>query len=542
MVLEALPPDLLARFISAVELFTSRVENQGESTTEQDIATKNVITGPGSTLDRKKSIPSTLSSVEGARVKAIGAILAKEFYEYNKSRRADTKEKTKVSAPKSREAGVGVLGRGSKEKAKESTGGSSLLGSLLSGITDTVNLVDELLDFGGSKKDKKAKRGRARTSRTRASRARGSRASRAPRGRGGFFRGLFKTKPSVPELPKKPGAITRVLSRIPGVGKLATGGTRVATAAGGALSMGGRALGAAGSVAAFAGKAIPLASLGLDIGTSAFKLFSEKGREDLKASVEDHNIFENPLKVLSNAVFKPIQTLSGITLQVGDMFDSMKRAKESEEALKVAEEKSRQKFIERMEKFDTDKTGKLDTAERLKMYREKKQAGIVEDESGKKWRYSAKEDKIISTDGNISLSVEEFLKKSNIAPPPPVAPTPQKSAEVPPVLPTAIANQPIVTPIPTQPKPAPIPSISVKPELNLDSQNSLINLQNNILASLLEVSKQHLVLDKSKPAGGSGGTTVIPMINSTGSENRQISTSIDSRSLFTSSPYSLSPA
>lgn len=560
MVLEALPPDLLTRFISAIELFTSRAENQGESTTEQDIAAKNVITGPGSTLDRKKSPPSGLSGVERERVKAIGAILAKEFYNYNQSRKADVKQKTKVSGPGGRETGFGILGRGLKEKGKEAgPSTSSLLGGLLSGITDTVNTitdtvstVGDLLDFGKDKKAKKAGKGRARASRTKAPR---TRAPRAPKGKGGFFRNILKKKPGVPKVPGRAGIVGRTLSRIPKLGRLIPGGLKVAseaaTAAEGAatilpkatsvLSAGGRAVGAVGSAAKFAGKAIPLAAIGIDAGTAAYKLFSEKGREDLKASVEEHNIFENPLKVLSNALFNPLQTIAGITLQVGDMFDSMKRAKESEEALKVAEEKSRQKFIERMEKFDTDKTGKLDTAERLKMYREKKQAGIVEDESGKKWRYSAKEDKIISTDGNISLSVEEFLKKSNIAPPPPVAPTPQKPAEVPPALPTAIANQPIATPIPTQPKPAPIPPISVKPELNLDSQNSLINMQNNILVSLLEVSKQHLVLDKNKPAGGPGGTTVIPMVNNTGSENRHISTSIDPRSLFTSSPYSLSP-
>lgn len=548
MASDGISPDLLERFFAAVELFTSKIENQQNiATAEQDIATKNVITGPGSTLDRKKPLPNNLSSAERDRVKAIGVILAKEFYNYNQSRRADTKEKTKVSTPGGREAGVGILGRGLKEKAKEvAPGTSSLLGGLFSGITDTVDLVQDLLDFGGGKKSKKTGRGRTRAPKT-----------RAPKGKGGFFRNILKRKPRVPKVPGRPGIIGRTLSRIPKLGRLIPGGLKMAgeatTAAEGAatvlprvtraLTASGRVLGAVGGIAKFAGKAIPLASLGVDVGTAAYKLFSEKGREDLKASVEEHNIFENPLKVLSNALFNPIQTIAGITLQVGDMFDSMKRAKESEEAFKVAEEKSRQKFIERLDKFDADKSGKLDTAERLKMYREKKQAGIIEDESGKKWRYSAKEDKIISADGNISLSVEEFLKKSNITPPPPpVAPEPAPPAEVPPAQPTIITKQPTVAPIPVQPKPAPVPSISVKPELNLDSQNSLINLQNNILVSLLEVSKQHLILDKNKPTGGPGNTTIIPMNNSTGSENRQISTSIDSRSLFTSSPYSLAPS
>lgn len=591
MASDAIPPNLLERFFAAVELFTSREENREDpATAENELINKNIIKSPATTFGGNPPVTSSLQTGEKDRARSIGLILAKAFYDFNQTKKADTKEGTKVSPIKAKATELSI-GKTSKEKKSGEVEGGGLFGEggPLSGVMDVVDFIDDIRDLRKAWKNRRGRgipRSRGRGIPT--PRGRVPRLPPIPQGRVSNIPPISRPNipgrqiltpptsppirrlppvpraPSVPSMPKPPsgvGRVGRLLSRIPGVSKLAAGGAAAAGATGMLPKAGGvaRALPGAGNVLRMggaAGKAIPLAALGLDIGTTVSKFSSEEGRADLRKTGEEHDIFKDPLKVLSNSLFRPIETMSGVTLQMKDMFDSMKRAKESEAALKVAEEKSKQKTEERMSKFDVDKSGKIDTAERLRMYKEQKKSGTVEDERGKRWRYSAKEDKLLSADGNEALTMEEFLKKNYIKPvPEPKAlepekgKAPEKPVEMPPqpiepplIQPPVFAQQqpPAPVPIPAQPSPVPVPSVSVKPELNLDSQNSLIIAQTHILGEMLNISRQQLLTTKNqKPSNVSVGSPINAV--NVGDVRNKSEVTGDPRMFYAQSPYNLLP-
>ena len=85
-----------------VQFFTTRLEGLSDSTQPQDssskqLAEKNVIPGPGSTLGiGERSVNPRLSSNERSRVYEIGTILAKAQYNFNLTKKVDKKEKALI--------------------------------------------------------------------------------------------------------------------------------------------------------------------------------------------------------------------------------------------------------------------------------------------------------------------------------------------------------------------------------------------------------------------------------------------------------------
>ena len=91
--------------------------------------------------------------------------------------------------------------------------------------------------------------------------------------------------------------------------------------------------------------AIPLA-LAVDAGMAVTKLSSEKGRDDLRKT-SDNLDFSKKGKfwsTLGNVLLSPIETITSVGVATKDMFDSNKAAKDSEKALKIAQ----QKYLEKM--------------------------------------------------------------------------------------------------------------------------------------------------------------------------------------------------
>ena len=85
--------------------------------------------------------------------------------------------------------------------------------------------------------------------------------------------------------------------------------------------------------------------------------------------------------------------------------------------------------------------------------------------------------------------------------------------------------------------PAPIVEVSTQ-QFNLDTQNSLINRQTNVLSEMLLVSKQQLAAAKDKPQavvvqGGNNAASSVNMNNAFSTFKN------DSRSMYNGSPYSL---
>jgi len=511
---------------------------------ERDMAANAASQEQSSTQDpnkRKVITPSQISDTvtprEARKLKAVGFILAKAFYDYNQSKRQDTKLGTLVSPSKTKGESIAdgkFKAGGAASLDKPSTGGPSLFDRIL----DTVDVVDDIRDLFSRRSRRRRYALPPRgplpipprpaipptkpLPRTPTPPPQGTLPSKPlPRPAGAPPRPpAIPTKPlpRVPTPPSLPGPRPAFPTpRLPGKPPsiplprgitAAEKAAETAAKATGSISKGAKLLlRGAGTVAAGA-------TLAIDVGTAAGKLSSEQGREELRKKAERHNIFENTGEVLKNAFLNPIETMTGITLLAKDMFGSMKDAKQSEEDYKKFAEESNKRSTDRLLKFDKDQSGKLDEFERLQMYREQKRGGMLEDRSGKKWRYSSKDDKIISSDGNVTMSVDEFLKKNSIAPT-------------------------IQAPVPEQPKPAPVPPVSIANNINLDSQNSLIMAQTHILGEMLNVSKQQLATSKNmKPSNVNVGSPVNIMGGDTRNQSEPI---IDPRTFYAQSPYNLIP-
>jgi hypothetical protein len=576
-----------------VQFFTTRLEGLNDSTQPQDssskqLAEKNVIPGPGSTLGiGERSVNPRLSSNERSRVYEIGTILAKAQYNFNLTKKVDKKEKVLI-----RQSEFGMPGKqsfsGTKVKGKkdsDSEGGGGLLDSIM-GIKDTF---DSLKDTFDSVKDgvKKAKRGVRRLRRAPKSLPRLGRRKlskiRLPK--------IFSRAPkvSVPKVPKVPTVIPKVATKAGSIGaKVLDVGSKVSTAAkgvggagkatatlgtlGGAIGAIAPALGrvgsAVGSVGKVAGKVAAPLALAVDGVTAVTKLSTEAGRENLRATAESLDYQKDFLGTLGKAVLSPLETSSAIGLATYDLIESSRAAAKSEANLKVAEEKSQEKTA----KYDTDKTGKIDTLEeKLKLWNSAdsgpSKMKFYNDKTGKKWRYDKQADTFTSLEGNMQMSAKDFVRRETQKE---GAKTDNKEQAPQPSTPP-ITDPQLTTPppafIPEQPKALGIARAagdivtkeaglkakeaekiatsgtkeqSQNASIDLTSQNNLIVQQTQILSELLKTSKMQLgIVEKAKPTvinNTPGGST-----NISSASNRVNSGSETSRSMYGSSPYTLSP-
>lgn len=597
-----------------VQFFTTRLEGLNDSTQPQDssskqLAEKNVIPGPGSTLGiGERSVNPRLSSNERSRVYEIGTILAKAQYNFNLTKKVDKKEKALI-----RQSEFGMPGKqsfsGTKVKGKkdsDSEGGGGLLDSIM-GIKDTF---DSLKDTFDSVKDgvKKAKRGvrrlrRAPKSLPRLGRRKLSKIrlpkifSRAPKVSVPKVPKVSVPKVavpkvpkvSVPKVPKVPTVIPKVATKAGSIGaKVLDVGSKVSTAAkgvggagkatatlgtlGGAIGAIAPALGrvgsAVGSVGKVAGKVAAPLALAVDGVTAVTKLSTEAGRENLRATAESLDYQKDFLGTLGKAVLSPLETSSAIGLATYDLIESSRAAAKSEANLKVAEEKSQEKTA----KYDTDKTGKIDTLEeKLKLWNSAdsgpSKMKFYNDKTGKKWRYDKQADTFTSLEGNMQMSSKDFVRRETQKE---GAKTDNKEQAPQPSTPP-ITDPQLTTPppafVPEQPKALGIARAagdivtkeaglkakeaekiatsgtkeqSQNASIDLTSQNNLIVQQTQILSELLKTSKMQLgIVEKAKPtviSNTPGGLT-----NISSASNRVNSGSETSRSMYGSSPYTLSP-
>jgi hypothetical protein len=596
-----------------VQFFTTRLEGLSDSTQPQDssskqLAEKNVIPGPGSTLGiGERSVNPRLSSNERSRVYEIGTILAKAQYNFNLTKKVDKKEKALI-----RQSEFGMPGKqsfsGTRVKGKkdsDSEDGGGLLDSIM-GIKDTF---DSLKDTFDSAKDgvKKAKRGvrrlrRAPRSLPRLARRKLSKIrlpkifSRAPKVSVPKVPKVSVPKVavpkvpkvSVPTVPKVPTVIPKVATKAGSIGsKVLDVGSKVSTATKGvggagkataALGTIGTAVGsiapalgkvgsAVGTVGKVAGKVVAPLALAIDGVTAVTKLSTEAGRENLRATAESLDYQKDFFGTLGKAVLSPLETSSAIGLATYDLIESSRAAAKSEANLKVAEEKSQEKTA----KYDTDKTGKIDTLEeKLKLWNSAdsgpSKMKFYNDKTGKKWRYDKQADTFTSLEGNMQMSSKDFVRRETQKE---GAKTDNKEQAPQPSTPT-ITDPQLTTPppafVPEQPKALGIARAagdivtkeaglkakeaekiatsgakeqSQNASIDLTSQNNLIVQQTQILSELLKTSKMQLgIVEKAKPTvinNTSGGSTNVSSSNKfdTGTET--------SRSMYGSSPYTLSP-
>lgn len=99
---------------------------------------------------------------------------------------------------------------------------------------------------------------------------------------------------------------------------------------------------------------------------------------------------------------------------------------------------------------------------------------------------------------------------------------------------TSLTKLPVVNPVTDN-------KIPVIPDNNLDEQNNLIKLQNQLLVQLLSTSKEQLNAIKKQPtlptvASNTNNSTSVNMNNAFSTIRK------DGRSMYNSSPYSISPS
>jgi hypothetical protein len=332
------------------------------------------------------------------------------------------------------------------------------------------------------------------------------------------------------------------------------------------------ALGKVGSVVGSVGKVVgkvaaPLA-LAVDGVTAVTKLSTETGRENLRATAESLDYQKDFFGTLGKAVLSPLETSSAIGLATYDLIESSRAAAKSEANLKVAEEKSQEKTA----KYDTDKSGKIDTLEeKLKVWNSAdsgpSKMKFYNDKTGKKWRYDRQADTFTSLEGNMQMSSKDFVRRETQK----EGDKTDNKAQAPQPSTPAITDPQLTTPppsfVPEQPKALGIAraagdivtkEVSLKAKeaekiatsdareqsqnasIDLTSQNSLIIQQTQILSELLRTSKMQLgVVEKAKPVvinNTPGGPT-----NISSASDRVNSGSETSRSMYSSSPYTLSP-
>lgn len=84
---------------------------------------------------------------------------------------------------------------------------------------------------------------------------------------------------------------------------------------------------------------------------------------------------------------------------------------------------------------------------------------------------------------------------------------------------------------------------SQKVDDSIEKQNQMIATQNYLLTGILEISRQHLIFDKTHLPNSqqASAPVILPMPSNTGM-NTSYSTSLDPRTLFVNSPYSLTTA
>jgi len=589
-----------------VQFFTTRLEGLTDSTQSDDsstkqLAEKNVIPGPGSTLGiGARSVNPRLTSNERTRVYEIGTILAKAQYNFNLTKKVDKKEKTLI-----RQSEFGMPGKQSFSGTRVKDKKDSDTGGLLDSIMD-------IMDGFGFRKPKRFLRRLRRAPRTLPRLARRKLSKiRLPKVTPKVPKVSVPKVPkvSVPKVPRVPtptapkvtpkvpkvsvpkvptlipktvpkaGSIgSRVLnigSKIANVAKGVGGTGKAAGILGGLGSAIGSiapALGKVGSVVGSVGKVVgkvaaPLA-LAVDGVTAVTKLSTETGRENLRATAESLDYQKDFFGTLGKAVLSPLETSSAIGLATYDLIESSRAAAKSEANLKVAEEKSQEKTA----KYDTDKTGKIDTLEeKLKVWNSAdsgpSKMKFYNDKTGKKWRYDRQADTFTSLEGNMQMSSKDFVRRETQK----EGDKTDNKAQAPQPSTPAITDPQLTTPppsfVPEQPKALGIAraagdivtkEVSLKAKeaekiatsdareqsqnasIDLTSQNSLIIQQTQILSELLRTSKMQLgVVEKAKPVvinNTPGGPT-----NISSASDRVNSGSETSRSMYSSSPYTLSP-
>lgn len=440
-----------------VQFFTTRLESldnpqqfQGDSS--KQLAEKNVVPGPGSTLGiGPRSVNPRLNGNERSRVLEIGTLLAKAQYDFNLTKKADKKEKSLL-----RQSELGIpskrLSADKRVESKKDTSEES--GGLLDSIMNIKDTFDSVKDAFDDVKDgfKKAKRGVRRLRRAPKSIPR---LMRKKMGR----RKLPKVSPKVPKpvvpkpvvpkvpkpvvpkvspkvpIPKAPSAITKATTKAGSIGsKVLSVGSKITTATKGIGGAGkatatlgtlGTAIGsiapalgkvgsAVGSVGKVAGKVAAPLALAVDGVTAMSKISTEAGRENLRATAESLDYQKDFFGTLGKAVLSPLETGTAISLATYDLIESSRAAAKSEANLKVAEEKSREKTAS----YDSDKSGKIDTIEeKLKLWNSAdsgpSKMKFYNDKTGKKWRYDKQTDTFTSLEGNVQMSSKDFVSREN---------------------------------------------------------------------------------------------------------------------------------
>jgi hypothetical protein len=558
--------EVQASLADIVQFLLDKIDKLGDTTrdntsTQDDLVKKNIVTGPGSTFEKQEKtqkVSTTLTTEEKRRlylsgteiarafkdldknkkddkfittsslptdtvakepIKAssqeeesfvnkaprfyfMGWQFAKAFHDFHQTKKIDTKEKNIIQRTKDKVSLPSIPTK--KEEAGEKSS-TSLLSSVLGGVIGTAltawlakSTIGKLITRQIGRVRRAIQRRTPRIVRRMTAKARG----KAPLGKAPRARGI------IGKATGKAGVVSKVATKTASALGIAGAAGKVAKVA---------------SVASKVAGPLAIAGLVVDAGISIKNLTTEAGRERLRNQAQDLDFRKNFWSTTGKVLFNPIQTITAAGVSISDYFKSKKNAEGAERRLKEAEETSRLKRQDILDKYDMDKSGDISVEERLARFKAENRIGFVYD-GDQKYRYNPEDDTVASVDGKNAMSVGEFLKLQGKQIPEAEAPTP-----IPPDI---------------SPSPLAMPDIKDdgKPVVNVDlnDQNNLIVTQTRVMVEILNATREQLKVSR-QPRGGESVTVNNVMSSPPSQSSPGVSQGVDARGLYLSSPYSLSP-